>query len=385
MVLTGIDRIAEGGLITSGKAALLTNQSGVTRKLLSSIEVLKNHGGIELNLLFSPEHGLYGESQDQVLLEENKDPLTGLPIVCLYGDLRRPEVEHFKDIDFVIVDIQDVGSRYYTFTYTMAYVMEAARDAGSGIIVLDRPNPLGGEVLEGNVVGEDYLTFVGLYPLAVRHAMTIAELAILYNGYFGIGADLSTVPMVGWERSMYWEDTGLTWIPPSPNMPIPETAVVYPGTCLLEGTNVSEGRGTTRPFEVFGAPFIDPEKLNKSLAIHTLPGVTFRPLYFKPTFGKWAGERCGGLWLHVTDRKSFKPFLTGVAIIREVFRLYPESFKWNQPPYEYEEEILPIDMLAGTDSVRRAIEEGKSLREIEESWQDELASFEDVRETCLLY
>ncbi len=387
MVLTGIDRLCEGtaGYPFRGKAALLTNQSGVTRNLRSTADVLATLTGIELSLLLSPEHGLYGEVQDQVLLDEQKDPLSGLPIVTLYGDLRQPEHRHLEHVDLVFVDIQDVGSRYYTFVYTMALAMRTAKETGTRVVVLDRPNPVGGETLEGNVVQEGYETFVGLFPLAVRHGMTIGELALFFNDHCGIGSKLTVVPTEGWTRDMYWGDTGLPWIPPSPNMPLPETALVYPGMCLLEGTNLSEGRGTTRPFEVFGAPFIDPKKLLDELSSLPLPGVTFRPLFFEPTFSKWAGKRCGGLWVHVRDRLRFKPFLTAVAILGEVRSTYGEFFSWLDPPYEYEETILPIDMLLGTDSVRMAIERGTGIREIEESWADELETFGNVREKYLLY
>ena len=387
VVLTGLDRLTEGRaeLPVRGKAALLTNQSGVTRSFKSAVEILLNYKDIELVLLFSPEHGLYGEAQDQVLTEEKTDPLTGLPVVSLYGNLRKPEPADLDRVDLVVIDIQDVGARYYTFAYTMALVMEAARDAGKPVVVLDRPNPIGGQSLEGNIVDEGHFTFVGLYPLAVRHGMTIAELAVFFNDHCGIGAELHIIPMEGWERKMYWEETGLSWVPPSPNMPAVSTAVVYPGTCLVEATNLSEGRGTTRPFEVVGAPFIEPGRLKENLETLTLPGVIFRPLFFEPTFSKWSGERCGGVWLHVTDRQIFKSFLTGVAVIREVLALYGDSFKWLEPPYEYEYTIQPIDMLAGTASLRQTVEAGRDLSELERSWEKELEGFRVLRESCLLY
>jgi len=387
LVLTGLDRLAEGReeLPVRGRAALLTNQSGLTRSFTNAAEILAGLPGIELVLLLSPEHGLYGEAQDQVLTDDRTDPLTGLPVVNLYGNRRKPEPRDLDGIDLVVVDIQDVGSRYYTFAYTMALVMEAAGDAGIPVVVLDRPNPVGGLNLEGNVVREGYFTFVGLYPLAVRHGMTIAELATFFVRHCGIKAELHTILMEGWERGMYWEETGLPWIPPSPNMPAVSTALVYPGTCLIEATNLSEGRGTTRPFEVVGAPYLKPNVLKKRLEALDLSGVTFRPIFFEPTFSKWAGERCGGLWLHVTDRQRFKPFLTGVAIIREVLALCGDSFKWLEPPYEYEYTIRPIDMLAGNSSLRKAVEAGWDLPAIERSWEVELTGFRVLRESCLLY
>jgi uncharacterized protein YbbC (DUF1343 family) len=215
--------------------------------------------------------------------------------------------------------------------------------------------------------------------------MTIAELATMYNDRFGIGSALATVRMEGWDRSMLWSETGLPWVPPSPNMPLPETALVYPGTCLLEGTNLSEGRGTTRPFEVMGAPFIDPNALRRRMDDFTLPGITFRPVFFEPTFHKWAGEHCGGVWLHVTDRRSFKPFLTGIALLLAVHELYGDRFRWRDPPYEDEEHIMPIDMLAGSDFLRKAVEGGMDPGEIERAWDGELAAFGEARRTYLLY
>jgi uncharacterized protein YbbC (DUF1343 family) len=387
VVMTGIDRIAAGyrDPVLSGRAALLTNQSGVSSTFRSSVDIIRGLPGLELAFLFSPEHGLYGEAQDQVPTEENRDPVSGLPVVSLYGNLREPEPRHFENINLVLVDIQDVGSRYYTFSFTMALVMKAAKEAGVAVAVLDRPNPIGGLIVEGNVVEERFFTFVGLFPLAVRHGMTIAELALLYNDHHDIGATVVAVPMEGWSRDMFWGDTGLPWIPPSPNIPIPETAMVYPGMCLLEGTNVSEGRGTTRPFEVFGAPFIHPEELRQKLCEHELPGVAFRPVYFEPTFGKWVDRRCGGIWLHITDPNTFKPFLTGIAVIKEVYSLCGDDFSWREPPYEFEENILPIDMLFGTDRVRKAIEAGEDLKNIEALWKAELSDFQTVRASCLLY
>lgn len=387
MVLTGLERIARGHResVLRGRAALLTNQSGVTSTFASAAQVLSGYPGLELSLLFAPEHGLFGQAQDQVLMEERRDPLSGLPVVSLYGRLRKPDPSHLAGIDVVVVDIQDVGSRYYTFSASMALVMEAARTAGIPVVVLDRPNPLGGETVEGNIVAEAFRSFVGPFPISVRHGMTLAELASLYNSHFGIGAALAVVPMERWERHLFWEETDLPWIPPSPNMPLPDTALVYPGTCLLEGTNLSEGRGTTRPFEVMGAPFIDPNELCRLLTGFSLPGVTFRPVFFEPTYHKWAGEKCGGLWLHVTGERIFKPFLTGIALLMAVHRLYADRFMWKDPPYEGEERLMPIDMLAGSDAVRQAVEEGKDISEIENSWAPELAAFMKVRENHLIY
>ncbi len=290
-----------------------------------------------------------------------------------------------RNIDVMVIDLQDVGSRYYTFIWTLALVMRSCRDAGKAVVVLDRPNPIGGSLTEGPVLDAQYRSFVGLYPMPIRHGMTIGEIALFLKS-FNPGIDLTVITMKGWKRRMWFEDTGLPWVFPSPNMPSIETALVYPGMCLLEGTNLSEGRGTTRPFEIFGAPFINADALIKKLSEFRLPGVVFRPLSFLPTFHKHAGKLCSGAQIHVTERKKFRPFKTGIAVIKAVFELYEEYFSWKSPPYEYEENLLPIDILAGTDRVRSDIEEGRSLREMELWWAAELRVFNRrTRKNCLLY
>jgi uncharacterized protein YbbC (DUF1343 family) len=290
-----------------------------------------------------------------------------------------------RDIDVMVIDLQDIGSRYYTFIWTMALVMKSCRDNGKAVVVLDRPNPIGGRLTEGPVLDPDYRSFVGLYPLPVRHGMTFGETALCLKAY-NPGLELFVISMEGWKRRMWFENTGLPWVLPSPNLPAVETAAVYPGMCLLEGTNLSEGRGTTRPFEIFGAPFINPDILIKKLSGFKLPGVLFRPLSFLPTFQKHAGTVCGGAQVHITERERFRPFKTGVAIIKAVFELYGKDFSWKKPPYEYEENLLPFDILAGTDRVRSDIEKGISLKEMESWWDTELRTFNKaIRKSCLLY
>jgi len=291
-----------------------------------------------------------------------------------------------RDIDVMAIDMQDVGSRYYTFIWTMELCMQACNETGKAVVVLDRPNPLGGVHTEGPVLDMNYTSFVGQRPLPVRHGMTIGEIGGYLKDEFYPSLDFHVIPVEGWERRMWFDETGLPWVLPSPNMPELETAVVYPGMCLLEATNLSEGRGTTRPFEIFGAPFIDPDVLVKRLAVFKLPGAVFRPMYFQPTFQKHAGELCGGVQIHVTNRNKFRPFLTGVAIIKAVHELYPERFEWKQPPYEYVTDKLPIDILAGTDQLRNDIERGRSLNSMEEWWKAQCLEFNKrVRKKYLLY
>lgn len=280
----------------------------------------------------------------------------------LYGDHRAPREEQLANIDVLICDSQDVGSRYYTFIWTMALAMQVCAMSGKRFVVLDRPNPLGGTVLEGPVLDLNFASFVGLYETPVQHGMTIGEIAQWINGVYDMGVDLDVIAMRGWKRSMRFDQTGLPWVAPSPNMPTLETALVYPGGCLIEGTNLSEGRGTTRPFELIGAPFIPAEKLATLLNKEKLAGVYFRPCRFEPTFHKFQGELCGAVQVHITDARRFQPFLTYLVLIQKVRELCPEGFAWRPPPYQYELEKLPFDILCCTDAVRLAIESGKDLR-----------------------
>jgi uncharacterized protein YbbC (DUF1343 family) len=293
-------------------------------------------------------------------------------VSSLYGARLAPTTAMLRGLDLLVIDLQDVGSRYYTFQWTMALTVRACAAAGVRVLLLDRPNPLGGVLLEGNIPDPAFASFVGLYPLPARHGLTIGELVRHLQAAQGLGGTVDVVGLRGWRRAMLWEDTGLPWVAPSPNMPTPDTARVYPGGCLIEGTNLSEGRGTTRPFEWVGAPWLDAHDYAEALAAERLPGVVFRPARFRPTFQKWAGRTCGGVQLHVTDRARFKPFLTGLAIVATARRLAPRAFRWRRPPYEYERRRLPIDILLGTDTIRRALERGRPLGEIERGWQGDL-------------
>lgn len=365
------------------RAGVLCHQASVHHTLQHIVPLLQKCG-VTLTALFAPEHGLWGTAQDQVPVGAAQHS-TSLPVHSLYGDERAPRAEQLRDIDLLICDLQDVGSRYYTFIWTMALAMQACAMQRKKFVVLDRPNPLGGETLEGPVLDMNFASFVGLYPLPVRHGLTIGEIARWLNATFQLQADLEVIPMKGWRRAMAFEDTGLPWVPTSPNMPTVDTAFVYPGACLVEGTQLSEGRGTTRPFEIMGAPYIDPEAFAAALNHRDLPGVRFRACRFEPTFHKFAGESCGGAQWHVTDRKRFKPFLTGLAWIQTVHTLYPDAFAWRRPPYEYETEKMPIDILCGTDRIRPVLERGAALAALARSWQRELAAFDRDRAPFLLY
>jgi uncharacterized protein YbbC (DUF1343 family) len=313
------------------------------------------------------------------------DVSTGLPLFSLYGEDRRPSRQMFDLLDVLLVDLVDVGTRVYTFLYTMAYCLEAAAAWGKKVIVLDRPNPLGGWKVEGNLLRADCTSFVGLYPLPMRHGLTLGELALYINVEFHIGAELEVIPMQGWRRSMLYRETRLPWVFPSPNMPTPETALVYPGQVIWEGTNVSEGRGTTLPFELVGEPYWEHEPILALLQKTPLPGCFFRSLIFEPTSGKWAGKSCTGFQIHVTDTEAFLPYRTSLALLQAVLQLYPEAFRYKEPPYEYEYERLPMDLILGSGVVRRQLEEGMAIGEIEEEWAEELAAFADTRERYFLY
>ena len=327
-VIPGIDQLlANPARFLKGKrVGMIVNHTSRTIAGEYSTEAFQKLDGFSLVRLFAPEHGLYGVAQDMISVEDAVDPATGLKIISLYGEDESslaPKAEDLERLDDLIFDIQDIGSRYYTFIYTMAHCMEACARAGVHMVVCDRPNPINGVQVEGNRVGERWRSFVGQYPLANRHGMTAGELARLFNEHHGINCDLSVVPVEGWKRGMWLDETGLDWTFPSPNMPTLAAAAVYPGMCLIEGTLLSEGRGTTLPFELFGAPFIDSHALVKELKLLNLPGVYFRPHYFLPMFQKSAGEVCGGAQLHVMDRGIFKPLLTGLCVIRTVRKMSP--------------------------------------------------------------
>jgi uncharacterized protein YbbC (DUF1343 family) len=386
-VVVGLERLLTEDFdrIAGKRIGLIANPTAVDRRLRNAIDLLHDREDVDLAVLFGPEHGLRSTAQDLVEVGDAVDTRTGLPIVSLYGPTRVPTNKMLEGLDAVVFDIQDVGSRYYTYIWTMAHAIEACARDGIELIVLDRPNPIGGVHVEGNLIEAGYLSFVGLYSLPNRHGMTAGEIARLVNEEHGIDCRLTVVPCSGWRRSQWFDGTGLPWVMPSPNMPTLDTATVYPGACLIEGTNLSEGRGTTRPFEIMGAPWIDGEKLVKELLKEDLPGVVFRPLSFEPTFQKFRGVVCGGVQQHVVDREVYRPVRTGFALLRAARRLWPREFYWRPPPYEYELERPAIDILAGNGRIRKWIEEDRPLSEIEDSWRVDLGRFKSVRERYLIH
>ncbi len=328
----------------------LLHPASVSSKLQHASRVLERYNGdlFHLSAFFGPQHGFLGQTQDDMVeWKSYEHPRLRIPVYSLYGEHREPTTEMLQDIDVLLVDLQDVGARYYTFIWTMYLCMRACEQNDVAVIVLDRPNPINGVTTEGPSLDADYKSFVGLHSVPVRHGKTIGQLAQQFRDEAFPKCRLTILPMKNWKREMWFDQTGLPWVMPSPNMPTLDTATVYPGMCLLEGINISEGRGTTRPFEIFGAPFIDAEKLCRELNALKLPGVFFRENYFQPTFQKFAGELCGGAQIHVLNRNEFRPFLSGVEIIRHIRKTYPEQFQWKQPPYEYEWKRLPIEILIG--------------------------------------
>ena len=386
-VVTGLERLLDEELdrISGKHIGLIANPATVDTTLRHAVDLFHERTEICLEVLFGPEHGLRATAQDLIEIGDTTDCRTGLPIRSLYGPVRMPSKDMLAGLDAIVYDIQDVGSRYYTYIWTMAYAMEACARYGLEFIILDRPNPIGGELIEGNLIDRSFTSFVGLYPIPNRHGMTSGEIACLVNNEFDIGCRLSIVSMKRWKRSQWFDETGLPWVMPSPNMPTLNTAMVYPGACLIEGTNVSEGRGTTRPFEIVGAPWVDSEKLVAELQNHELPGVRFRSLAFEPTFHKYAGTTCIGVQQHVTERRRYKPLRVGYALLIAIRKLWPDSFAWREPPYEYELERPAIDILAGNSEVRRAIEQGAEVQRLEQSWEADLERFRNIRERYLLY
>ncbi len=388
MVKTGLEELLNNQIkkIKGYRIGLVVNPSSVDSKLNHAINLFLDNKDVRLTTLFGPQHGIRGETQDNMIEWEGfTDRQTGLPVFSLYGKTRKPTKKMLKDVDILVFDIQDIGAKYYTFIYTMSYVMQGAKKCNKKVLILDRPNPITGNILEGFITKENLKSFVGLHPIIIRHGMTIGELALLFNKEFKINCDLDVIKMSGWKRNTWFDETDLPWIMPSPNIPILNSAIVYPGMCLLEGTNLSEGRGTTRPFEIFGAPFIDPYKLHKNLQEQKLEGVIFRPLYFQPTFQKWYGKLCGGVQIHIVDRNKYKSLKTAIAILKTVFSLYPKNFEWRKPPYEYEYKKLPFDILAGNNILRNLIEKNASLNEIEALMEKEVEKFNTIREHYLLY
>jgi uncharacterized protein YbbC (DUF1343 family) len=372
--------------IKDARVGLICNQASVNHSYHHAADLLHDHSKIELRALFGPQHGIRGDVQDNMIETGHSiDRKTRLPVHSLYSETREPTDTMLQDIDVLVFDMQDVGCRIYTFVYTLANCMRAARRLGKKVIVCDRPNPINGASVTGNILEPEYASFVGQFALPTRHGMTVGELAQMFNEHFKIDCDLEVIPMQGWQRAFWQDDTDAPWVLPSPNMPTLDSATVFPGTVHFEGTQVSEGRGTTKPFELIGAPYIDPDEYADQLNALGLEGVYFRSCMFQPTFQKHAGVSCGGVQIHVTDRDSFEPWFAGIAMVKLIHDLYPNKFRWKEPPYEYVYDKNPFDVISGTAKIREAFEKGIALDEIAGQTKAPLEEFKKLRERYLLY
>ncbi|NOX90523.1 MAG: DUF1343 domain-containing protein [Calditrichaeota bacterium] len=368
-------------LVANKRVGLLTNPSGVNSQLQSTADLLASDPDINLTALFGPEHGIRGAIYAGEKVEDEIDPHTGVPVFSLYGKYRKPTAKMLENVDVILVDIQDIGLRGYTYIYTMAKVMEAAAEFDKQVIVLDRPNPIGGEMVEGNLVEAGFESFVGLYPIPYRYGMTIGELALLFNKQFGINSKLKVIPMKGWTREMLWDQTGLLWVPTSPHVPHWETVLYMGATGTFGELRVlSEGVGYTSPFELVGAPWIDGYRLAEALNKLNLPGVIFRPLYFKPYYATYKGEVCQGVQLHITDPSVFNSYKTGLYIMQTVIKLYPEH-----DLFAYPRRVSMFNKVMGCDWIMKDLQQGRSVEEISRKWQKDLKKFLKIRKQFLLY
>ena len=387
-LVLGLERLLSErrDLLRGARVGLVCNQSSVDHSLRHAADLFHEQRGINLTALFGPQHGIRGDVQDNMVETAHAvDRRTGIPVYSLYSETREPTERMLEEVDVLVFDMQDVGCRIYTFIYTLANCMRAARRFNKRVIVCDRPNPITGVHVAGNVLEPAYASFVGQFPLPTRHGMTVCELALLFKEHFGIECDLENVLLEGWSRELWMDETDAPWVMPSPNMPTLETATVFPGTVHLEGTQLSEGRGTTRPFELIGAPYIDAEEYAAHLSRYGFAGVHWRACGFQPTFQKHAGRACGGVQIHVLERQAFEPVMVGVAAVKVAHDLYGEDFRWKEPPYEYVHDKNPFDVIAGTGQLRAAIERRDSLESIVASWQAGLEGFRRLREAYLLY
>jgi uncharacterized protein YbbC (DUF1343 family) len=387
-ITLGVDRLLgpDRRLVEGRRVGIVCNPASIDTRFRHTADRLVEDPGVTVSAIFGPQHGFRSDLQDNMIETPHaRDARRRVPIFSLYSETREPTAEMLRDVDVLVIDLQDVGTRVYTYIYTMANCMRAAARHGVRVVVCDRPNPVGGDEVEGNLLQPACASFVGQFPIPLRHGMTIGEIARLFNEAYGIGASLDVVPLDGWRRTMYHDETGVPWVIPSPNLPTLDSAVVYPGAVLFEGTRLSEGRGTTRPFELIGAPWIDGERLADAMNGRGLPGVHFRPAFFEPTFQKHAKQTCGGCQIHVTDRRAFRPVRTAVELMAEFRQQDPSRFAWREPPYEYEHDKEPIDILYGSDRLRATLDGGGDLNALVASWRPEEESFRRTREPYLLY
>jgi uncharacterized protein YbbC (DUF1343 family) len=385
-VSLGSSRLLASGRLKGRRVGIVSNPASVDAGFQHIVDLLLAAPDVTVGAIFGPQHGFRSDVQDNMIeTPHGNDCQRRVPVFSLYSDTREPTAEMLAGIDALVIDLQDIGARIYTYIYTMANCMRAGAKHGVDVIVCDRPNPIGGRDVEGPMLVPGYESFVGQFPIPMRHGMTIGELARFFNEHFKINAPLEVVDMEGWSREMYGDATGLPFVMPSPNIPTLDTAIVYPGTVLFEGTMASEARGTTRPFELVGAPWVEAEKFAAAMNARKLPGVHFRAAVFEPTFQKHAKKTCGGCQIHVLDRRSFKPVLTGVALIDQIRAAGPADFAWRKPPYEYEHDKEPIDILAGSSALRTAIEAGARAEDLAPAWDREMQPFLEVRTRYLQY
>ena len=365
---------------------LLANQASVDHNLQNAKDAISTLLPGQLKILFGPQHGFRGEDQDNMVkTDDYLDSDLSIPVYSLYGNKTDRLSDILDTIDLLIIDLQDVGTRVYTFITTMLYCLKEAAKAGKRVLILDRPNPLGGIIVEGNLLRPEFYSLVGPFTLPMRHGMTMGELAYLFKDAFKIDCDITVLPLKGWSQRMLWEDTGLRWIMPSPNMPLLETALVYPGQVIWEGTNISEGRGTCRPFEIFGAPFINPFLIKKGLSSEEIEGCCLQEYCFRPTFNKCKGKLCHGFMIHVLNPNIYRPYRTSLALLKIIIEIYKDDFAWHKPPYEYDFKRLPIDLIFGDSSIRAALEEGKDIKEVLEGCSEDLEGFLELRKPYLIY
>ncbi len=388
-VLTGIDVFEqeEWKNFKGYRLGLLANQASVNSQLSPSRDIIAMLLPGQLKAMFSPQHGIGGQDQDNMIESPHTiDKNLNIPIFSLYSETREPTRDMFELIDVLIIDLQDVGTRVYTFAATMLNCLKAASRFGKKVVVLDRPNPLGGDIVEGNLLEEELFSFVGVWRLPMRHGLTFGELALLFNDVFGLECDLEIIAMKGWKRSMLWHQTGLKWIMPSPNLPCVESAYVYPGQVIWEGTNVSEGRGTCRPFEIFGAPFFNMDEIKAAISKNVaLKGFVLQDFVFRPTFNKWMGKICHGFMIHILDHKAYRPYITSLWLLKTILSLYPDKFEWKQPPYEYVYDQLPIDLIIGSYEIREKLQFINDVNTLSHLWGQQLENFCNFRQTYFLY
>ena len=368
------------------KLGLLANPASVDCDFTHARTLVDRTFKNQLTTLFSPQHGFFADKQDNMIESDHgTDNQLNIPVYSLYGETRKPLEHMFDNIDVLLVDLQDVGTRVYTFMYTVSYCMEAAKNYGKKIVILDRPNPVGGIKTEGNVLNEEFKSFVGRYPIPMRHGLTMGELARLFNDHFGIGCDLDVIPLTGWNRGMYYHDTGLPWVAPSPNLPVPVSSYVYPGQVIFEGAIISEGRGTTQPFELVGAPYANPETMLARMNPEHLKGIHLRPVAFEPTSNKWQGQTCKGFQIHIKNLEDYEPYITSLSLLQAFIAEGGDTFAWKEPPYEYEFEKKPIDLILGDSQLRQRLEAMENLTDIMGSYHEGLSRYNRIKQSFHLY